>query len=162
MKKENRKIEIAGNNGLYIINWIYQKIFKINDCPWMVHFTSRVVNAGKIKLGKNVEQSFARSGGCYFQANNGIEFQDGVLFGPGVKIISANHLPGDLNRWEAKGKIKIGKRCWIGANAVILPGVSLGENVIVGAGAIVTKSFPANVIVAGNPAKIIRKNWNKR
>lgn len=52
----------------------------------------------------------------------------------------------------------IGKKCWIGMNAIILPGVKLGDNTIVGAGSVVTKSFPdGNLVIAGNPAKIINK-----
>lgn len=54
-------------------------------------------------------------------------------------------------------KVNIGNNVFIGMNAIILPGVSIGNNVIIGAGSIVTKSIPANVVVAGNPAKIIRK-----
>ena len=52
----------------------------------------------------------------------------------------------------------IGKRCFIGANAIIMPGIEIGDSVIVGAGAIVTKDVPSNCIVAGNPARIIREN----
>jgi len=88
--------------------------------------------------------------------DNGIEIGDGTIFAPGVKIISANHDPQDLSQWKLDRPIKIGKNCWIGANAVILPGVELGDNVIVGAGAVVTNSFPDNVIVAGNPATIVK------
>ena len=51
--------------------------------------------------------------------------------------------------------VKIGNNCFIGAKAIILPGVSIGDNVIVGAGSVVTKNIPSNVVVAGNPAKII-------
>lgn len=52
--------------------------------------------------------------------------------------------------------VSIGNNCWIGEKAIILPGVHLGNNVVVGAGSIVTKSFPSNVIIAGNPARIIK------
>jgi maltose O-acetyltransferase len=52
--------------------------------------------------------------------------------------------------------ITIGDNCWIGGNSVINPGVSLGNNVVVGSGSVVTKSFGDNVVIAGNPAKIIR------
>jgi acetyltransferase-like isoleucine patch superfamily enzyme len=52
----------------------------------------------------------------------------------------------------------IGKKCWIGMNAIILPGVQLGDNTIVGAGSVVTKPFPdGNILIAGNPAKIIKR-----
>lgn len=55
------------------------------------------------------------------------------------------------------GKIKIGNNCFIGTNAIILPDVTLGNNVVVGAGSVVTKSFPNDVIIAGNPAKVIKR-----
>lgn len=118
----------------------------------MVHFTSRVI--GDISIGRNVWISFAVSGGCYIQGGNGIEIGDDTIFAPGVKIISANHDKNDF-KWIKDNPIKIGKRCWIGANAVILPGVILGNEVIVGAGAIVTKSFPDRSLLAGVPARIV-------
>ena len=63
----------------------------------------------------------------------------------------------DISR-RIKSDVFIGKNCLIGVRAIILPGVTLGDEVIVGAGAVVTKSFPSNCIIAGNPAKIIREN----
>jgi len=54
--------------------------------------------------------------------------------------------------------IRIGKKCWIGANAIILPSVELGDNVIVAAGSVVNKSFPDNIVIGGNPARVIRAN----
>ena len=140
--------------GLWIINKFFQSIFDINnEIPWMVNFTSRVT--GDISIGKNVWISFAVSGGCYIQAINGIKIGDDTIFAPGVQIISANHDPKSLHQWIYKDPIVIGKNCWIGANAVILPGVKLGDNVMVGAGAVVTKNFPSNCTIAGVPAQRI-------
>ncbi len=140
-------------------NFIFQRIFGVNRvCPWAVHFTSRVLVPDKIVLGYRTKRSFAISGGCYIQAFNGIVMGDNVIFAFGVKMISSDHDPLDPTwvKHVQSSPIVIGSNCWIGANAVILPGVSLGDNVVVGAGSVVTKSFPANVIIAGNPAKIIR------
>lgn len=136
---------------LRIINFIFQNLLdNNNDVPWMVHFTSKV--SGDIKIGKNVKTHFAISGGCYFQGGNGIVIGDNTIFAPGVKVISANHNPDKYEVWIKNNPIVIGKRCWIGANATILPGVNLGDNVIVGAGAVVTKSFPSNSVLVGVPA----------
>jgi acetyltransferase-like isoleucine patch superfamily enzyme len=73
-----------------------------------------------------------------------------------VKIISANHDLDDFANIVHCGPITIGKKCWIGANAVILPEVTLGDGVVVGAGSVVTKSFAKNSVVAGNPAQLIK------
>ncbi|HEY8931274.1 MAG TPA: DapH/DapD/GlmU-related protein [Mucilaginibacter sp.] len=142
--------------GLRIINFTVQKIFKINrKVPFMVHFTS-IVN-GKITIGKNVARYFANSGSCYIQGINGVIIGDDTIFAPGVKIISANHDMDDYKKHDKGGSpIIIGKKCWLGTNSVILPGVELGDNVIVGAGSVVTKSFGPNVIIGGVPAKIIK------
>lgn len=67
----------------------------------------------------------------------------------------------DLSR-EINLNTIIGERCFIGVRAIILPGITLGNEVIVGAGSIVTKSFPSNCIIAGNPAKIIKENIHCR
>lgn len=147
-----------------IVNFIFQRFFRINsDVPWSVHYTSIVEVAEKIKIGKNVRKSFAVSGNVYIQAFNGIEIGDDTIFGPGAKIISTNH--DEVSRKSTTNPpVRIGKRCWIGANAVILPGVVLGDNVIVAAGAVVSKSFPANMVLAGVPASVIRqtKTYQKK
>ncbi len=147
---EKRKIPL----GLWIINKFFQSVLDINnDIPWMVHYTSRV--SGNIKIGENVWLSFAVSGGCYIQGFNGVIIGDNTIFAPGIKIVSANHDPNDLNKSVKTEPVRIGKNCWIGSNAIILPSVSLGDNVIVGAGAVVTKSFSDNSVIVGNPARQI-------
>ena len=97
--------------------------------------------------------------GCYFQAINAkIIIGKGTKIAPNCGIITTNHDFYNLNK-SAEGKeIVIGEECWIGINSVILPGVHLGKHTIVGAGSVVTKSFEeGNCIIAGNPAKLIRK-----
>jgi acetyltransferase-like isoleucine patch superfamily enzyme len=145
-------------NNIRIVNFFFQKIIRINaEVPFMVHFTSTVSKT--VILGKGVAQYFANCGGCYIQGINTIYIGDNTIFAPGIKIISANHDKNDLSKHDKIiGPIRIGNDCWIGTNAVILPGVQLGNNVIVAAGAVVTKSFPSNVVIAGVPAKIISKN----
>ena len=145
--------------GVFMLNFITQRIFRISaDQKFMVHYSSYV--NGNVFIGKNVWISFASSGGCYVQGDNGIYIGNDTIFAPGVKIISANHDLNDKTKWVVTNPIKIGKKCWIGANAVILAEVELGDNVVVGAGSVVTKSFPDNVIIAGVPAKIIKENKN--
>ena len=147
--------------GLWLANLFFQRILDINNhVPWMVNFTSVVF--GNIQIGQNVWKSFAISGGCYIQGGNGIYIGDDTIFAPGVKIISANHDPKDLQKWSKTPPIKIGCRCWIGTNAVILPGVELGDKVIVAAGSVVTKSFETGSIIAGCPAKEISKNISQK
>ena len=88
----------------------------------------------------------------------GITIEDDVLIGPGVYLISVNHQldPHHLKELELK-PVLIKKNAWIGAKATILPGVTVGENAVVAAGAVVTKDVPANTVVAGMPAKVIKK-----
>lgn len=140
---------------LRLVNAFFQKVLGINsNISFMVHYTSIV--SGDITFGKNVAPYFANSAGCYIQGRNGITIGDNTMFAPGVKIISANHNLEDFTKHDDGPPIKIGNGCWLGANAVILPGVELGDNVIVGAGSVVTKSFTSNLIVGGVPAKIIK------
>lgn len=142
--------------GLTILNFIVQRIFRVNGkIKWQCHFTNKVT--GDVKIGKNVWLSFAANGNCYIQGGNGVTIGDDTIFGPGVKIISANHDLNDYSRHVEAPPIKIGRKCWIGANSVLLPGVEIGDNTIIGAGSIVTKSFGSNLIIGGNPAKIIKK-----
>jgi acetyltransferase-like isoleucine patch superfamily enzyme len=140
---------------LWLLNAFCQRVLRINSqIPWNVHFTSCV--KGKLKIGDKVAPFFAISGGCYIQGINGIEIGDETLIAPGVKIISANHDLDNLACAEEAPPIRIGKRVWIGADAIILPGIQIGDDAVIGAGSIVTKNVPAGAVVAGNPARLIR------
>ena len=87
----------------------------------------------------------------------GIFIEDDVLIGPRAKLISVNHPlePAARHRLELKSVV-IKKNAWIGADATILPGVTVGENAVVAAGAIVSKDVPPNTVVAGVPARVIK------
>lgn len=116
----------------------------------------------KIVFGKDVRINST----CHIGCINYIEIGDQCLFGSHVMIIDHSHGKNDVNELAihpslrnlySKGDIVLGKRCWIGENAVILPGVHVGDETIIGANAVVTKSIPKRCVVAGNPARIVRK-----
>lgn len=145
--------------GLLIANGIFQKVLHVNHgCPYLVHYTSTVRCPESIHLSESAHKSLAINGGCYLQGLNGIVMDEGVIFAAGCKIISSNHDLQDISGHLPSSPIRIRRGCWIGANAVVLPGVEIGPNSIVGAGAVVTKNVPPNVIVAGVPASVVREN----
>ncbi|MGB9691206.1 MAG: acyltransferase [Candidatus Sumerlaeaceae bacterium] len=145
------------DTGSYLQYLFFKHVFRINSkVPWPVHFTSRVVCPERVILGKGSYPGDMP--GCYIQAINGIEIGDYSIFAPNVGLISANHDPSDLNKHIPAPPIRIGNFCWVGMNSVVLPGVQLGDHTIVGAGSVVTESFPEGYcVIAGNPAKLIRQ-----
>ena len=117
-------------------------------------FTPLYINYGKhTKIGKNVFINFD----CVFLDLGGITIEDNVLIAPKVSLLSEGH-PISPNERQSlvPGHIHIRKNAWIGAGATILPGVTVGENAVVAAGAVVSKDVPANTVVGGIPAKIIK------
>lgn len=85
---------------------------------------------------------------------------DYTLFGPNVTIATAGHpiLPKLREQgYQYNASVHIGRNCWIGAGVVIVPGITIGDNVVIGAGSIVTKDLPDNVIAVGNPCKVLRE-----
>jgi len=107
-----------------------------------------------IRFGKNVFVNY----GCGFMDRGGITIEDGALIGPNVNLITENHSEIPELRQHVYGRpILIKRKAWLGAGVTVLPGVTIGENAIVAAGAVVSKDVPDNTIVGGVPAKVIRK-----
>jgi acetyltransferase-like isoleucine patch superfamily enzyme len=126
-----------------------------SDAYWPVHFTSIVSNPNNIYCG--IETSPGFSPGNYIQAMGKIYIGDYTQIAPNVGIITGNHDLHDNSKHIIKD-VTIGKYCWIGMGAIIMPGVQLGDYTIVGAGSIVTKSFvDGYCVIGGNPAKEIKK-----
>lgn len=106
-----------------------------------------------IKLGKNVFINHA----CSFLDIGGITIEDDVQIGPRVNLTSENHPLDPADRKTVLLQpILIKRNAWIGAGATILPGVTIGENSIVAAGAVVSRDVPPNTVVAGVPAKVVK------
>lgn len=106
-----------------------------------------------ITVGKNV---FINSG-CHFQDQGGITIGDGVLIGHNVVLATLNHDFSPKKRSTLHpAPIVIGENVWIGSNATVVPGVTIGNGSIIAAGAVVTKNVPENVVAGGVPAKIIK------
>ena len=110
-----------------------------------------------IHLGKGV---FINAG-CKFQDQGGIWIGDGALIGHNTVLATLNHglLPEERHDLIPR-PIRIGKNVWIGSNSTILPGVTIGDNAVIGAGSVVTKDIPENMIAVGCPAKVIRSIYD--
>ncbi len=125
---------------------------EVDETFWLL--TPFYTDFGKnIRVGKNVFINHA----CTFMDRGGITIEDDVLVGPKVNLITINH-PMDPSERQStiSTPIVIKKNAWIGVGAMIMPGVTIGENSVVSAGAVVTKNVPPNTVVAGIPAKIIK------
>lgn len=109
-----------------------------------------------IHTGEGVYFNF----GCVVLDVCRVTIGDRVLFGPGVQLLPATHPLDAAERatgMEGGRPISIGDDCWFGGGAIVLPGVTIGARAVIGAGAVVTRDVPSDVVVAGNPAKIIRQ-----
>jgi acetyltransferase-like isoleucine patch superfamily enzyme len=106
-----------------------------------------------LTLGKGVFINM----GCRFQDAGGITIGDGTLVGHGSTLTTLNHAVDPDRRADmTPAPVVIGRKAWLGAAVTVVPGVTIGDGAIVGAGAVVTKDVPANAVVAGVPARVIR------
>jgi acetyltransferase-like isoleucine patch superfamily enzyme len=134
--------------------YFWQKILRINShVDWPVHRTSQVKCPEKIQRGN---RNPGMGMGCYIDGRNGIIIGDNTWIGPRVSIISMEHNLNDYTQNTPNKPIKIGRDCWLATGSIITAGVELGDHVIVAAGAVVTKSFPSNVLIGEVPARIIQ------
>lgn len=109
-----------------------------------------------VHLGKNVYANFNLT----LVDDTHIYIGDYTLLGPNVVIATAGHpiLPELREKaFQYNSSVRIGRNCWLGAGVIVLPGVTIGDNVVVGAGAVVTKDLPDGVIAVGNPCRILRR-----
>lgn len=137
---------------------------------------SNILNHLLASVGKNcyIEPPLRANWGCHTHLGDNvyanfnltlvddthIYIGDHVMIGPNVTIATAGHpLAPELRRDIAQFNIPvhIGNNVWIGANSVVLPGVTIGENSVIGAGSVVTKDIPANVVAVGNPCRVLRE-----
>ena len=109
-----------------------------------------------VHFGKNVYANFNLT----LVDDTHIYVGDYTMFGPNVTIATAGHpICPELREkgLQYNMPVRIGKNCWIGANAVILPGITIGDNVVIGAASVVTKDIPSNVVAVGNPCRVLRE-----
>lgn len=124
-----------------------------------IHSRTSIRNAQNVYLGENVRITMDCC--IWAEKNSKIIFGDNVLVGPGVKMFCGNHgtklceIP-MVHQDRIEMDIIIGNDVWIGANSVLLSGVKINDGAVVAAGSIVTKEVPANAVVGGNPAKVIK------
>lgn len=139
---------------------LLKKIFhpSCKDKKMFVEPTFRVDYGYNIRVGNNLQVNFD----CTILDCAEVTIGDNCLMACGVHIyaathpVDATHRKDDEKYYELAKPVKIGDNCWIGGHVTICPGVTIGDNVVIGAGSVVVKDVPSNVVVAGNPARIIR------
>ena len=114
-----------------------------------------------VHFGKNIYANFNLT----LVDDTHIYVGDATMFGPNVTIATAGHpiLP-ELREqaYQYNMPVRIGKNCWLGAGVIVMPGVTIGDNTVIGAGSIVTKDIPANVVAVGNPCRVMRDFKERR
>lgn len=121
------------------------------ETPFHTNWGGRYVH-----FGKNIYANFNLA----LVDDTHIYVGDYTQFGPNVVLATAGHpVNPDLREraYQYNAPIRIGRNCWLGANVVVVPGVTIGDNVVVGAGSVVTRDLPDNVVAVGNPCKILRE-----
>lgn len=157
MSDEARRVTFRLNTAYHTpdeVRALLSELFGKEADPTLRVFPPFYTDFGKnITIGRHVFINAC----CHFQDHGGVTLGDGCQIGHNVVFATLNHgiAPGDrVHTYPAP--IVLGKNVWVGSNATILQGVTVGDNAIIAAGAVVTKDVPADTIVGGVPAKVIR------
>lgn len=158
MSNEARKITFELNNAYHTpeeVRQMLSRLFGRQVDETLRVFPPFYTDFGKnITIGKNVFINAC----CHFQDQGGITLGDGCLIGHNVVFATLNHGFAPADRASLyPAPIVLGKNVWIGSNSTLLQGIRIGDNAVIGAGSVVTKDVPANTIVGGVPAKILRQ-----
>ena len=157
MSDEARRVTFRLNTAYHTpdeVRALFSELFGKEADPTLRVFPPFYTDFGKnITIGRHVFINAC----CHFQDHGGVTLGDGCQIGHNVVFATLNHgiAPGDrVHTYPAP--IVLGKNVWVGSNATILQGVTVGDNATIAAGAVVTKDVPADTIVGGVPAKVIR------
>lgn len=158
MSDEARRITFELNGAYHTqeeVRALLSRLFGYEVDPTLRVFPPFYTDFGKnIRIGRDVFINAC----CHFQDHGGVTIGDGCQIGHNVVFATLNHGESpDVRRYTLPAPIRLGKNVWIGSNATILQGVTIGDNAIVAAGAVVTKDVASNTIVGGVPARLIRK-----
>ena len=141
-------------------NDIMKQLFKSVGIKVWIEPDFRCEFGKNISIGNDVYINF----GCVILDCGPVTIGNQVLIGPNVGIYDANHALDAQERMDGAlipGKISIGNRVWIGGGTIILPGVTIGDDTVIGAGSIVTHDIPSGVVAVGNPCRVLRKLTDK-
>lgn len=157
MNDEARRITAELNNAYHSMDEIRELFSQLSGKP--VNPTLRIFPPFYTDFGKNIQvgKNVFINGGCHFQDQGGITLGDDCLIGHNVVFATLNHFIEPSERASLQpAPIVLGKKVWVGSSSTILQGVTIGDNAIIAAGSVVTKDVPANAIVGGVPARLIR------
>ena len=156
MSDEARRITCQMNNAYHTPDEIRELLARLTGQP--VPDTVRVFPPLYADFGKNIHlgENVFINDCCHFQDHGGITLGDGCQIGHGVEFATLNHgLAPEDRQTTYPAPIVLGRNVWVGANATILQGVTIGDNAVVAAGAVVTKDVATNTVVGGVPARLI-------
>lgn len=163
MSNEARKITFELNNAYHTPEEVRQMLSRLFGRQ--VDETLRVFPPFYTDFGKNttIGKNVFINACCHFQDQGGITLGDGCLIGHNVVFATLNHGFAPADRASLyPASIVLGKNVWVGSNSTLLQGIRIGDNAVIGAGSVVTKDVPANTIVGGVPARILRQIDTKK
>ena len=158
MSEEARRVTFRLNTAYHTADEVRELLSELFG--YQVPQSLRVFPPLYADFGKNISvgEGVFINACCHFQDHGGVTLGDGCQIGHNVVFATLNHeLPPEIRGVARPAPIVLGKKVWVGSNATILQGVTIGDNAVVAAGAVVTKDVPANTIVGGVPARVIKR-----